>query len=501
MFMSDGLESRPAASRVPSLYTIGVVAIITAIFLRSLGIEIDGDLWWHLGNGQRMFDLGALRIPEWMSFTVSGDGFVNQWWLGELGAWLLYRSFGMWSIFLASSAVIATSFVFVYLRMMVRGSSPSAAITMLTVGALASSVSWGTRPQIITMLLTSVFLWLLEHFDRTGSLKWLIPMPLLMPLWSNSHGGFVVGIALLVIGVLAAWFEGDGQKARWLGGALVAATLTSLIGPYGIRQWEYPLQFLVPNPWLNSIRESVSPDFHHPAFVPFEILLIVLIISAFWAPRRRWWDILLIVGFTHLALTQIRHIALWVIVIAPLVAEYSSAAIREIVARRPILARINSVPSTQTRAILNIALILAIAFFYVGVFSRVLMNMDFQRMEKRHYPSAAADYIAKAGLPERTFTTFEWGGYLAWRLHPQQKVFIDARADTIYDERLLMDYVTILKMLPGWRRQVDHWKIDQFVIERESDLDKALESDPSWLRAFADRRTVIFVRSQPDPAG
>ncbi len=498
--MADGRKSRPAVLRVPSLYTIGVVAIITAIFLRSLGIEIDGDLWWHLGNGRRILELGSIRIPEWMSFTVSGEGFVNQWWLGELGAWLLYRSFGMWSIFLASSAVIAASFVFVYLRMMARGSIPTAAITMLTVGALASSVSWGTRPQIITMLLTSVFLWLLEHFDRTGSVKWLIPMPLLMPLWSNSHGGFVIGIALLMIGVLAAWFEGEGQKARSLGVALGAAALTSLIGPYGIQQWKYPLQFLVPNPWLNSIEESVSPDFHHPAFVPFEILLILLIISAFWVPRRRWRDILLIVGFTHLALTQIRHIALWVIVITPLVAEYSSAAIREIVARKPNLARVNAVPSPQMRAVLNTALILAIALFYVGVFSRVLTNMDLERMERSHYPAAAADYIARTGLPERTFTTFEWGGYLAWRLSPQQKVFIDARADTIYDERHLMDYVTILKMLPGWQRQVEQWKIDQFVIERGSDLDKALEIDPSWQPSFADRRTVIFVRRQPSPA-
>lgn len=496
---NEQTHESPSRPRIPSLYTIGVVSIIAAIFLRSLGIEIDGDLWWHLGNGQRMLETGAIRIPEWMSFTVSGEEFVNQWWLGELVAWLLYRTFGLWSIFLASSAVIAASFVFVYLREMARGSSPSVALTMLTVGALASSVSWGTRPQIISMLLTSVFLWLLERFDRTGSWKWLIPMPLLMPLWSNSHGAFVLGIALLAIGVLAAWLEGETEKVGPLSVTLVVAALASFVSPWGLHQWKYPLQFLFPNPYLNIIRESLSPDFHHPAFLPFEILLILLAVSAFWAPRRRWRDILLIIGFTHLALTQIRHIALWVIAVAPLIAEYSSAAIREIVARRPILTKINRVPSSGVRATLNIALILAIALFYAGVFSRASMSVDLERMERRNYPAAAADYIDSIPSPERTFTTFEWGGYLAWRLHPRQRVFIDARADTIYDERMLMDYVTIMELLPGWRRYVDQWEIDQFVIERGSDLEAALESEPSWKRTFADRKAVIFVRSQPDP--
>lgn len=480
--------------KIPSLYTIGFVSIIIAIFFRSIALEIDIDLWWHLANGRRMFEMQAVVLPEWMSFTFAGERFVNQWWLGELILYKLYSAFGLWSIFVFTSAAISASFIFVYLRMLRRGSAPAIALTILTFGAIASAVSWGTRLQMVSLFLTSLFLWLLDQHDRSSSFKWLLPLPLLMLAWNNIQGAFVIGVAVTSIYALAAWIEGDRQKARPLTFAAVATAVASVISPNGILQWRYPLEFFFPNPYRNLIEESLSPDFHLRTFLPFEILLILLIVSALWAPSRRWRDVLLMIGFTHLALSQIRHIALWVVAISPLIAEYSSAWIRDTTSQRPALARINRAPSEAMRAVLNVVLILAVAFAFAGVFSRALSRVDLKRTERLRYPAGAADHIRSRISPERTFSTFEWGGYLVWRLYPEQTVFIDARADIIYDERVLMDYITIMGQLPGWRQRIDEWKIGQFVINSRSDLDYALEKEPEWERSYADHNAVIYVR-------
>lgn len=481
--------------RVPSLYTIGFVSIIVAIFFRSIALEIDLDLWWHLANGRQMVEMGDIVLPEWMSFTFAGERFVNQWWLGELVFYGLYSSLGMWSIFVFTSAVIAGSFVFVYLRMRQRGALAAVALTILTFGAIASAVSWGTRLQMVSLFFASLFLWLVDRHERSGSPKWLIPLPFLMIVWNNIQGAFVIGVAVLAIYTIAAWLERERSTAPHLTMAFVATALASIVSPNGVLQWRYPLEFFFPNPYRNLIEESLSPDFHLKHFLPFEALLILLAVAALWArPERKWRDALLIIGFTHLALSQIRHISLWIVAVTPLIADYASAALRSVTADRPALTRINKEPSRRMRDALNAVLIVAVIFAFYGVFSRAMARVDLDEVERIRYPKGAADHIAAGPSPERTFSTFEWGGYLAWRLYPRQTVFIDARADIIYDERVLMDYVSIMGQLPGWQSRLEEWNIEQFVVVRGSDLDYALEKETSWERTYSDHNSAVYVR-------
>lgn len=481
--------------RVPSLYTIGFVSIIVAIFFRSIALEIDLDLWWHLANGRRMVEMGDIVLPEWMSFTFAGERFVNQWWLGELLFYGLYSTMGMWSIFIFTSLVIAGSFVFVYLRMKQRGAAPAIALTILTFGAIASAVSWGTRLQMVSLFFASLFLWMVDRHERSGSAKWLIPLPLLMIVWNNIQGAFVIGVAVLAIYSIAAWLERDRARAPQLTIAFAATALASIVSPNGVLQWRYPLEFFFPNPYRNMIEESLSPDFHLKHFLPFEGLLILLAVSAIWArPERKWRDALLVIGFTHLALSQIRHISLWVIAVSPLIADYATVALRSAMEGRPALTRINREPSRKMRDILNAVLIVAVIIAFQGVFSRALERVDLEESERAWYPAGAADHIAARPSPERTFSTFEWGGYLAWRLYPKQTVFIDARADIIYDERVLMDYVAIMGQLPGWQSRLEEWNIEQFVVPRGSDVDYAMEREPSWERTYSDHNAAVYVR-------
>jgi hypothetical protein len=79
------------------------------------------------------------------------------------------------------------------------------------VGYMASALLFAARPQMFSVLLFAIELYLLE-VARTRP-KVLLWIPLLMLLWANLHGAFVVGLGLLAVEVVAAAWCGDRRSA------------------------------------------------------------------------------------------------------------------------------------------------------------------------------------------------------------------------------------------------------------------------------------------------
>jgi hypothetical protein len=63
------------------------------------------------------------------------------------------------------------------------------------------------------------------------------------------------------------------------------------------------------------------------------------------------------------------------------------------------------------------------------------------RAAEWRYPAGAADFLLAHHIAGPIFNTYEYGGYLIWRLWPEQRVFIDGRS---LSESLFQDYGRIL---------------------------------------------------------
>jgi hypothetical protein len=68
------------------------------------------------------------------------------------------------------------------------------------------------------------------------------------------------------------------------------------------------------------------------------------------------------------------------------------------------------------------------------------------RAAEWRYPAGAAEYLRSHRITARMFNTYEYGGYLLWRLWPVQKTFIDGRA---LSETVYQDYRKIVGLPPG----------------------------------------------------
>ncbi len=202
--------------------------------------------------------------------------------------------------------------------------------------ATASSVHWLARPHLFTLFFVVLFYSALERVRDGKTLLAGVPYLALLPvataLWTNLHGGFFVGIAMIAAygagELLALAFSAGGQDFRpGLGRALAylftsfLCLAASLVNPYTYHLHVHILQYLADPYSSQHIVEYLSVSFHHPLAIFFEAMLLLAAISGFWyASQGSFTEPLLMLMWAHGALLSTRNIPIFMLVAAPPVA-------------------------------------------------------------------------------------------------------------------------------------------------------------------------------------
>ena len=67
---------------------------------------------------------------------------------------------------------------------------------MLLLAVFASSIHFLARPHVLSWLFTLIAFWLLETLEARGDQRVLFWMPILILVWVNLHGGFLVAFVM-----------------------------------------------------------------------------------------------------------------------------------------------------------------------------------------------------------------------------------------------------------------------------------------------------------------
>lgn len=498
-------RSSPVAARArvfPSRYHVGLVAVLGAVFLVALAPKLDTDLWWHLKDGATIAARHVVPTRDYLSFTAAGHPWTDHEWLSDLFLYGCYRLAGLWGTIVAFALIICATFALVYRRMELTGANRLLCLFVLAAAFVASSSTWGARPQMITLLFLAVFCLTLDRWLASRDRRLLAVFPLVTLLWTNLHGGWILGVVVLVItlageSVNRATRRSDALSRRDLKALALTIALTiaaTLVNPAGLHEVLYPLAWILPSPWSNVLTEWVSSDFHQPVTMVFEAMLLLLIAAGLIArPRLNWTHLFLILVFTHLALSQSRNVAVWAIVISPLLARYGQEAIAVLFPGEQRGSGSFSL-RPRTESLMNVALLLATCTLYAAEAFHFVNPQGLKRDEVSQFPAGAVSYMSTHRLPSRTFAAYAWGGYLLWRLYPHYRDFIDGRANTLFADGVLRDYLTASTAAPGWRSVLDGYRIGSVLIPPGLPLAQALHEDHGWSEAYHDGTAVLYVR-------
>src|SRR5262245_33870444 len=177
------------------VFPYGLFIMIFGLAIRQCTL-IDPDLWWHLQTGQDIFYSRLIPHVDIYSFTKAGSEWITHEWLSEL---LIYGAFkvGGWGFLVAVFSLILTIALFITYRSC--AGRPYCAGLVITLAAAASSPFIGVRPQILTLFLVSVYLWILNHYTHNESSRRIWLLPAIMLVWVNLHAGFALGLGLIAL--------------------------------------------------------------------------------------------------------------------------------------------------------------------------------------------------------------------------------------------------------------------------------------------------------------
>jgi hypothetical protein len=471
-----------------------VVVLALGLFAMAARGMLDPDIWWHLRTGQLILQNHHLFHADPYSFTRSGQPWINHEWLFDVLVFALYRLAGAGALIFTFALITLSTFLLVFFR---SPGKPYVAGVVTVLGAIASVSTWGARPQMISLLLATVFLFLLERSDREPRILWsLVPLTV---LWVNLHAGYALGIALIALFLVGSTmdFVLDGERSRQSAKhlrrlllVLGACCVAVLLNPYGARMYVYPLQTLRSPGMQSFIQEWLSPDFHDPKYLPLILMILGILAGVASAPKRLLArELMLLLPTMAAALWSIRHIPVFVVVAAPILAGFLEAWLE------PSGVRLLNIESGQIRrpaALVNVLVIAAVAGF-AGV--RIWWVVYQQpAAEARRFPAEAASFLAKERPPQPLMNYYNWGGYFIWKLYPDYRVYIDGRAD-VYGDDLMSEFATAYYLTDDWEKPLRQWAVCTVVLPPDTPLVTALRSSPEWKQIYADAQVSVLTRS------
>jgi hypothetical protein len=482
---------------LPRLSHVLFISILAGcLLLGSRMLNTDGDLGRHLTLGTYMLETHRIPVNDVLSFSRFGAARPPYEWLSQIAFAAAYRLLNLDGVVLLASVAIAAAFFVVYVDGAERSQAPFLALCITTWAAVASSLHWLTRPHVFSFILFALWVRCLERL-RTGRTVGIWQFPVLMLLWANTHGGFILGILAWLAYLFGwAWQSWRKQEQMGIGGKLVlvgaASLVASILTPDLWGNWGAVLQnrsaFI-----LSRTIETRSLDISSQGTWPF-LCMLGLVVLVFAASRRRLIPAhaFLLGGLAAISFSMVRNIPFFAIASAPILIE----RLATVTGARPRWLAFEKTLLTIDGGLRGIVWPLAAVVFATGLLSvhGVRTHRSLYRFSPGTFPVEAADWLMDHPLAGNMFNDFNWGGYLLYRLWPSQRVFIDSQSD-FYGEDFTRQYEELNTAGGNWQQYLSVYKIAWVIVPPSSRLATNLALDPSWGIRYQDSTAKILGRS------
>jgi hypothetical protein len=113
-----------------------------------------------------------------------------------------------------------------------------------------------------------------------------------------------------------------------------------------------------------------------------------------------------------------------------------------------------------------------------------------QQAASKRFPESASAYIEDHALAGPLYNSYDWGGYLIWRLK-DMPVSIDGRSNLHGDDRLARAVLTWMGS-GDWATDPELKKAKTILLERDCALASILRADPRFCLRYEDEIASVF---------
>ena len=483
-------RSSPVFHRAASVLQAVVCVVSLVLVLKTVP---DVDLWGHVVFGRDMLASGTIPTVDPYSFT-SDRPWIDHEWLAEVAMTWMYGAFGPAGLTLLRWSILASMLGIVWRHLRIEGTPVDRSIFLLAlVGLLTYPRTQHLRPQLMSLL---AFAWLLTSLKQAerGRRALLYTAPLLMLVWANAHGGWIVGLGALVLWSVVQSGSGESRRLGLLGVAVaVLSACATLLNPYGFHMW----RFL----WTTvGFTRADIVEWHSVFGAGFGVLAMwsataVLAARALW--RHRVPDLadkFLIVG---LGLASLR--------VSRLDAFFALAAVMLCRDGLLSLGSLQPADAWDFRQLFHVRRPVAAAFAVVplglGVLALAPDRIACISLRDADWlpEPEAVEFARSSGLHGNLLTYFDWGEYAIWHLSPSMKVSIDGRRETIYSNDQIAGHLAVYANRPEGIDYLQRIAPDHAWLPRSAPIVQTLIGH-GWTPRFEGPRSVMLSRTSDGPS-
>ena len=401
----------------------------------------DGDTWWQMAYGKYMVENQTL-IPDHTIYTwtpASGDDIYCAW-IPEILLYIMYSTFGMWSLFILRYAVIVMIVLlllhYAYKNNVLSHPLSLLSILMLTITYASTSASF-VKPEMLSFLFMVILVWLWWYIRSHENMPLWVPylFPLIMVVWVNSHGGFIFAypfLGCIFIGeLLNSRFNKQVALSPYLRKhvliAMVLTGISAILTPY---LWYYPVSLIkMVFQGGGNIEElksvaaygsSLANPTYFMYFVIPIVMLVYVVAVTYKKSRIDWVFVLSNIAYAILYTVFNRLMYYWAPVYVLGILFYLKNDVYYFAVEKKKI---------------KFALIVVLILFG---FDQIRHNVYMSTINMPWYSwfglgnsymnsPEEVQYITKQYRDYKIANTYDCGGYLLWTLGPKKNIMIDPR--------------------------------------------------------------------------
>lgn len=463
---------------------------------------------------------------------MQGHQYITHEWLAQVIFYVIYLLSGINGLVIFRTIIIALPFIIFHLFLKKEGISFPLIVIILSFCLFVVTTRSFVRPHIFTYLFLSLVLYILYRY-RSGSLKRLYALPIIFLLWSNIHSGILFGLLVLTVFTIVEWFKyllrkvdffterGVMDRARLI--KLSVYSLISLgasfINPHFHKALFYPFYLISAESYMITIRElmhtPLSDVYQGALFVYFFWGIIVWGAIAFLLNIKRmdFVNLFLFAITLFLSFKAGRNTVIFAILSVPILAYETNFFFDNLQKKRKKSKKKKDVTKRYFNygvLIMNIVLTFVLIFssyhFYTSGMS--LGQENIRRFSLGIYPGifpeSACDFIEMEKIDGKMFNSFNEGGYITWRLYPEEQHFIDSRL--LVFEDLYPEYIDVYWTHSGFEDILERYEIDYFLIyyppqdsgdSYEKTIHSYLFKKDEWKLVFWDDASLVYLKDIP----
>lgn len=471
-------------------------------FALAYPINPDYDLFARLIAGKSIIENGTVLKHDFYSYSPTHLWLDHEWgasaiiyFVSKLSDIFHYHILYILSAFksILVFLIFAVATICVYIK---KSKFSPFNILYFSAATIASNIVFAStvRCHMFSFLLFALFVLILEMYRKSNKNYLLTFLPVIMLVWGNTHGGCLSGLGLLLIYSIGEAFNKKKSLPYLI--TLIVSVFVLFINPYGA---EY-VKFLFTAGTMNRewITEWASP-FSNPFLfyaLKFKIYFVFMLLIGLIKTVENKFELknidktkmLLLVVTAYFAIMHTKLLPFFVISSAIFMFDDVLSVLNRFTPLKKLL-------NPQNKFVYSVILLLSLCAFQLNLVTPSTSKNTISVTEN-YLPYNAVDFLKENNIRGNLLLDMAYGSYAAYRLYPNNKIFMDGRYEEVYSPDLLLELKDFFTMRGNnFDKILTKYPTDIILLQREhtESLTNFL-TKIHWKKLYSDENFLILVR-------